>query len=535
MKKLRSVLSFGVAVAMICAGFSGCSSKEAVKSGNASVPEGVKLTLYAQNDFDTSETPTLADVKCNQEIMKETGVKVDFQSPAAGTDANEQFNLLIASGKLPDIISWHWDALPGGISKYIQSDTIIKLNDLLQDNGKNYTAALDKYPEIKKEATLDDGIIPAFYRLDPDQRRLAYAGFGLRGDWLKKLNLTAPATMDDWHKVLTAFKTQDPNGNGKADEIPWVQTKGPGPTYVNFASAYGILDGMYKDLDTGKVKFGPIDPGYKDFITTMAQWYKEGLIDPDFATSDANAFNAKIQNSIGGATYFGGIGGAVGGNITTARAQTPDFTLVGVNNPKGSDGKSHSSTGNIVSNVSGGCAITSSCKYPAAAAKFLDYYYSEKGQLLTSWGIEGESYTSVNGKNTFTDAIMHDPNGKAPQAAASHYCFATVASASRVMEYEPWAQLTLIMPEQKQCSDTWSKDDAALLIPPLQFTTDESSQLSDIMNNVNTYQQEEELKFILGAEPLSNLDSFVEKLKNMDVEQAVKIYQQSLDRLNARK
>ena len=42
----------------------------------------------------------------------------------------------------------------------------------------------------------------------------------INSTWLKKLNLQMPKTTEELRTVLRAFKTQDPNGNGKADEIP---------------------------------------------------------------------------------------------------------------------------------------------------------------------------------------------------------------------------------------------------------------------------------------------------------------------------
>ncbi|MBO4560051.1 MAG: extracellular solute-binding protein, partial [Lachnospiraceae bacterium] len=41
-------------------------------------------------------------------------------------------------------------------------------------------------------------------------------------EWLTKLGLAAPRTTDELYAVLKAFKKQDPNGNGKADEIPLI-------------------------------------------------------------------------------------------------------------------------------------------------------------------------------------------------------------------------------------------------------------------------------------------------------------------------
>ena len=60
-------------------------------------------------------------------------------------------------------------------------------------------------------------------RLDPDLR--VFQGFQIRQDWLDKLRLKVPTNVDEWYTTLKAFKTRDPNGNGKADEIPFTATR----------------------------------------------------------------------------------------------------------------------------------------------------------------------------------------------------------------------------------------------------------------------------------------------------------------------
>lgn len=540
MKKFKSILSLGLAAAMAVSILAGCGKADTGDdasqntSSQSAIPSDVKLKYYTKN-YISNEVKNMGDIQAIQEIQKETGVQVEYIHPATGVDEAESFNLMIASNQLPDIIFMEWASLPGGITRYLTSNTILKLNDLIDKNGLNYKAVLDKNPECKKSVTLDDGTMPGFYKLSPDQRTQAFAGFALRGDWLEKLKLQPPVTIDDWHTVLTAFKTQDPNGNGKADEIPWTQSKEDGTSYRNFAEAYGLLSAFYIDPASGNIKFGPTEPAYKDFLATMASWYKEGLIDPDFATNDANAFNSKWKGDIGGSSFLGGIGGPIGTAIQEVRPKIPSFKPLGVSNPVGKDGKSYSTMSPLVEKASSGAAtITKECKYPEAAAKYLDYFYSEKGSALINFGIEGETYTVQDGKKVFTDKIMKDPGGKAPLTVIGNYAVPTQAIA-KVMDYDAWSQFILLYPEQKQASSLWAKEDTTLLLPSgLQFTADESSQNSSIMNDVNTYMKEEELKIILGSSPVSNWDSVVSKVKAMDIDQVVKNYQNAYDRFKSR-
>lgn len=495
-------------------------------------PKDLKFSWYVSN-FSGGELKDFGEIEAFKELEKKTGVKIEWQHPAAGTNEGEQLNLIIASNQLPDLIHWNWGAMSGGIAKYISSKTILKLNDLVEKNAPNYKKVLDKYPESKKFALLDDGTIPAFYQIDPDSRRTGYAGFALRGDWLEKLKLKEPKTIDEWYDVLKAFKENDPNGNGKKDELPWSEAKSSNPLQV-FAAAFGILDGFFKDPVSGKVQFGLLDPKYKDFVSTMAKWYKEGLIDSDFASNDSKAFTSKLQGDMVGAAYVL-VGGGIGNNTKAARAKYPNFSLTPVQAPSGPAGKSYHPTSEVIQKVGFATAITSSCKYPKEAAKMIDYLYSEEGQTLINWGIEGKSYTVENGKKKFTDAILKNPEGKSPAQAAIHYAL-PINGFTKVMEFEPYSQINLILPEQLKSAEVWAKADPALNIPSyMQFSTEESSNLSNIMNEVNTFKSEMVLKFILGAEPMSKYDDFVKKIKSMNIDEAVKIYQGAYDRFNSRK
>ncbi|WP_019534640.1 hypothetical protein [Paenibacillus ginsengihumi] len=67
-----------------------------------------------------------------------------------------------------------------------------------------------------------------------------------------------------------------------------------------------LADKLQLNPSTGKVTFGPIEPAYKDYLTTMNKWYKEELIDSEFAATDRRAFEAKFAQDTGMAgLYFG--------------------------------------------------------------------------------------------------------------------------------------------------------------------------------------------------------------------------------------
>src|SRR5262249_28456720 len=150
--------------------------------------------------------------------------------------------------------------------------------------------ALDSNPRWHKEVVNDDGDIFCFPFLRGDPYLQTFQGPIIRKDWLDKLGLKVPTTMDEWHDLLMAFKTKDPNGNGKDDELGFTAMLGSRPldgftsSHV-FVGAWGIAVEWYQEK--GTVKFGMVQPEFKEFLSTMAQWYKDGLIDPDFPSEDA--------------------------------------------------------------------------------------------------------------------------------------------------------------------------------------------------------------------------------------------------------
>jgi putative aldouronate transport system substrate-binding protein len=529
MNKRSKLIALVLLATVITSVTTGCGKKNGV-AVEAQPPKDLTFTLWGRN-FGSGEIASMGETASFQELEKKTGVKIQWQHPAAGTNENEQLNLILASNQLPDLLFANWGNLPGGINKYITSKSIIPLNTYIDKYAPNYKKALENYPEAKKQAQLDDGTLPGMYAINSYVS--SSSGYVLRKDWLAKLNLKAPTTMDEWYTTLKAIKDGDPNGNGKKDEIPWAEYK-DAAMWQRFAAAYGFINNMYKDPSNGKVSYGPLNPRYKELITTMAKWYKEGLIDPEYAVIDKKSFEAKIQGNTAAASYIP-IGGGIGIYTAAAKPKTPSFELLPVGNPKSSDGKTYSLADMTQHVGQYTLAVTNACKYPAEAVKMFDYCFTEEGRTLLNWGIEGVSYTVVNGKKQFTDAILKNPEGKSPVQAISHYAYPTYASAPKVIDFEAYSQANLALPEQKLANDVWSAPDINLYLPPVQFTAEESSTVSTILNDIGTYKSEMELKFIMGAEPLSKIDDFVSKLKSMRIQEAIDTYQKAYDRYNARK
>ena len=549
MKKTNRILAAALLAGLV---LSGCSS-DAGSSTTASEPDSAASgsSAAAESDagtaeLDTSETIKITWYQANntggelsnmgeqlsfQEYAKHANIEIEWQHPSSGSDANEQLNLIIASNQLPDVILWNWKGMPGGIAKYITDGVALPLNDYMQ-YAPNYQAAMDEYPDVAKVIPLDDGTIPAFYQLDPDPRRTTYYGIVMRTDWLDTLGLEVPTTMDEWHEVLTAFKTQDPNGNGQADELPYTESKDN--MLATFMPAFGILRGMYINQDTGKVDYGPYNAdAFKEFLTTMNAWYSEGLIDPEFATNDSKILTSNMVGNLGGSSV-GYVGGSVGNYIKAARVDNPDYTIKGIPAPKSTDGTAYMVENDSLMKVGGGAIITTQCEYPERVVAMIDYGYTEEGQTLLNYGVEGVSYEIVDGTKTFVDSILNPEDGKSRSQAVAPYA-SPIWGFAKVMDYDAQAQIQYEVSEQNESIENWLTNDTSLFVHPnMLLTADESSEYSMIYNEIKTYVDEMTLKFILGTESLDNFDQYISTLQGMGVDRMIEIYQGAYDRFMAR-
>lgn len=147
------------------------------------------------------------DVPFYQELEKRTGVKVDYLHPPVGQEG-EQFNLMVASGDLPDVIQYGWVNYPGGPMKAIADKVILDHTDLIQKNAPNLKKYLDAHPLTAKMVVTDSKRSYTFPFIRGHDTLMVFYGMQLRQDYLKELGLAVPETIDDWYRTLTALKTR---------------------------------------------------------------------------------------------------------------------------------------------------------------------------------------------------------------------------------------------------------------------------------------------------------------------------------------
>ncbi len=485
------------------------------------VSEPKTLTLWVSGgDVVFKTVPNLGENYYFQEMERRTGVHIEVIHPTAGNEVQE-LNMMISSNDLPDIISppFGW-SYPTGYDGAVEDGVFMDINAIVEEHCPNYWKALHLSDSIWRGAVTDTGRIVGFWNISANGAQPPFMGEVVRKDWLDELGLELPVTYDDWYNMLVAFKEK------KGAEAPMMlYYTGFDPLNV-FCGGYGITEKFYQ-VD-GVVKYGPMEPGYKDYITMLAKWYAEGLIDPDFA-SNKNFLPSQNYTTTEktGAFYEQ----YLDLSMLKSRSENPNYNAVAVSTPRvNADDELHVRQTAFEDNSN--WIITASCKDPVLAAKWCDYAYTMEGDLLASYGQEGLCWEyNEEGKPEFTEFMYNNPDGLS-LAEAYHY-YAKLGGPG----YYHWDREFAGMPQSDlDAMQTWLKDnDAAYVMSgSLSMNADEATEFANIMTDIETYRSEMVVNFILGVEPIENYDAFVEQIRSMNVERAIELKQASYDRFNAR-
>ena len=152
--------------------------------------------------------------------------------------------------------------------------------------------------------------------------------------------------------------------------------------------------------------------------------------------------------------------------------------------------------------------------------------------MFFNFGIEGESYNMVDGEPVYSDWVMNNPDGWPVSQAMSAYIRGNT-NGPFVQDYRYLMQY-YALDCQKNTPEVWNSNIRKHVLPPITPTSDESREMSAIVNEITTYRDEMALKYILGNESLDTFDEYVQNIKNMGLDRALEIQNGALERYNAR-
>ncbi|MGZ0153134.1 extracellular solute-binding protein [Kribbella sp. WER1] len=360
-----------------------------------------ELTVMAPL-FGTAPAP---NGELQQAVEKLIGKKLQI-TWVPNAEYGDKSNVTLASDKIPDIMVANEKS-----PSFVKAAEAGAFWDL--------TGKLDKYPNLKPadaqtaKNSQTNGKMYGIYRVRP----LLRSGIVIRKDWLAKLGLKEPETVDDLYTIAKAFTEKDPDGDGKKDTYGLIIPKWPGG-YAS-ASPYDVIETWFGAPNGWGERDGKLVPGFDtpEFLKAnewLRGWVKEGLVNPDFATLDSANWNDPFVQGKGGMIIDVNVRATQ--LLDLFKEKNPkDFdkvTLVG--NLKGQDGQKHSYpfTGyNMVIAISKQHVRTE--QQLDDVLKTLDKLESKEGSILLTNGIEGRNF-KVDG-NYAVPVNQDDPKVKAIQ------------------------------------------------------------------------------------------------------------------------
>ena len=247
--------------------------------------EPVTITIWGS---DRENMPFRNGLMTIEMLKEKLGINIEIISAPTESLA-EKYGLLMAGGDIPTIVQYKAKDL------LLYKDAWQPLNDMINETDTPNLWKVYGDPEIRRKVSDADGNMRFI-----GQRTAITAGklFFYRQDWLDKLGLETPKTVEDLYNVFVAIRDGDPNGNGEKDEIPFSVRKNGSNNRGNvmpFVHNWGIAETFF--AEDGKVKFGATDPRMKEALEWLHRCYEEKLLDQEYLTRDKTAWYSEWTNN----------------------------------------------------------------------------------------------------------------------------------------------------------------------------------------------------------------------------------------------
>lgn len=578
-KKLigKKAVALVMAAGLLMGSISGCG-KAAGESGSAGansdeVNEAFKFASVSDVQFPLKEKldlnvfvyatttggGTYQDNYVTDWIEEKTNIHLNFVYDVDGDDAKTKLNLVMTDPEtLPDIFfATNWTKAE--VQSYGQQGLIIPLNDYL-DDAPMWNKLNEESPMRKGDLTMSDGNIYT-YGDDNECFHVRYQNrMYIYKPWVDKLNDgKIPQTTDELYEFLKKVKTEDPNGNGKADEVPMTGLIGGWATdptvwmMNSFVQCNNPLSntnptiGAGLVVNDGKIEYSVMKDEYREGLRFMSKLYKEGLLDNQTFTQDNNQFQATLSSD----NRLVAVYPAGGPQCTEFWANEPgDWEDWEVFEPvEGSGGVRLAAKG--LDNYFGSClgSVSSNCKYPEIAVALFDFLASEEGTLVQSYGPEGTGWdytsegTSLAGgtpkyvKHTVPDDYdwvgngFKDYTGKSTTYVSDAMFRCSTAEFRGELKVEdPNYDGEYFLQKAAEKYDKFGPADETL-VPNLVFEGQDAQAVSELTLTIGDYVNQAVVQFITGDMDIDkDWDTYISKLNSMGVDNYIALFQKYYDK-----
>ena len=125
-------------------------------------------------------------------------------------------------------------------------------------------------------------------------------GAAIRSDWLENLGLAVPTTLEELEAVFYAFAQDDPDGNGQDDTYALSAGGNSGAMgrymFQSIFGIFGVNPLFWTENEEGELEYGFTTDEVKEALKLLSKWYADGLIDPEFITTDARSSGTDVAS-----------------------------------------------------------------------------------------------------------------------------------------------------------------------------------------------------------------------------------------------
>ncbi|MFS0726764.1 extracellular solute-binding protein [Paenibacillus sp. 1P07SE] len=496
--------------------------------GKYDPPIEVSTVRFVNQAFKYDPGKSIDDNIWTDIFRDEYGIEVKNMWVVDESQYRQKLNISIASGDIPDFMVVNKEEM----LRMYESDQLEDLSGLLEDYGSDYLKELlDQDQGAALSTATFDGQLVGIPQMMVNGGVSTGEMIYLRYDWLQKLNLPEPKTIEDVVRIATAFAKEDPDGNGKHDTTGLGLNnelfQGHG-TVKGFFNGFNAYPNMWLEGEGGQLVYGSIQPEVKEALAQLREMYADGVIDQEFTVKPWNKLAEEIAADRLGIAY-----GTVsdGGHIHKAsKENNPDavwriYPIVGANG--------HEVQPQLGDTANNFYVVKKGAKHPEAMIKlaniYLEHYY------LTSYvpdpnpfisrddGIYPGKYPPVviDPLNVNLDAFRQVQEALAA-GDGSQLGFPASVHYDRLTQYAEGDETmwfsTIVFGELGSYSviDYYEQNGMGIYN---KYQGAATKTMSDKMASLDKMQEETFTKIIMGQAPLEAFDKFAEDWKKLGGDQ----------------
>lgn len=507
----------------------------------------IQLKLAVIGDPAIEDWETNAYIKWLEE---QTNYDLTFEViPEEG--AAEKLGLILASGEYPDIF------LSVGISntniaRYgMEEKLFLPLNKLIDEHGDNIKKLFEQFPGARERMTQLDGEIYSLPNVNVCYHCGLRQKYWINSAWLEKLNLKMPTTTEEFYNVLVAFRDQDPNGNGKKDELPMIANYDDGwhtnsDSFVMNAFTYYPLN-LRKAITSGAEAFGLyVDNGKVVSCLNDVQGMKDGLAFVNKLVSEGLFYEGSFsQNTAADMIQgeAGQVGGSAGGYLQFCQTGSDMYKqydyLLPLTGPNGQRNMTSFPYEGVGGN---GYVISAKTAHPVEALKLADLMYSFDATIRGYHGVYGKNWTDPDAGAVGLDGgpALYKVLTPWQDVNAQNDNVAQYTISFRDAKFRNGEQTDLANTDKKSGDglEIWLAEataeyekvaDKSKPLPPLKFDTATLEEMSLLNNELSPYVKEGITAFMTGGSSVDTYEAWLSEANTLGLEQLIAFYQAAYD------